>query len=110
MGTVKQTMSEHLEQAHTNTEDRTSQVSHEMNLREQIRQDAAFSGTFGGLYGGHPYPYPAPHAAYGQPASLQELGFGEGRYASELSQLRSGAVPSEASTPLPRSPRSCWSV
>merc|ERR1711988_122352 len=56
-------------------------------MREKIRQDAAFSGTYGGLYGGQPYPYgPVPH--YGHPATLQDLGFGSGRYASELSQLR----------------------
>eukprot|EP00656_Telonema_subtile_P050331 TRINITY_DN6490_c0_g1_i2.p1 TRINITY_DN6490_c0_g1~~TRINITY_DN6490_c0_g1_i2.p1 ORF type:complete len:204 (-),score=50.58 TRINITY_DN6490_c0_g1_i2:266-877(-) len=32
--------------------------------------------------------YPGPAAPYGHPASLQELGFGAGQYASELSQLR----------------------
>jgi hypothetical protein len=58
-----------------------------MNVREQIRQDAAFNGTYGGLYGGAPYPYGVvPH--YGHPATLQDLGFGNGKYASELSQLR----------------------
>jgi len=58
-----------------------------MNLREQIRQDASFSGTFGGAYAGQPQPFgPVPH--HGHPASLQDLGFGRGRYAEELSQLR----------------------
>jgi|ERR1711907_1505 len=81
------TMSGGLEQAKASTEERTSQVSHEMNLREQIRQDAAFSGTYGGLYGGQPYPY-GPVGYADHPASLHHLGFGQGRYASELSQLR----------------------
>jgi len=80
-------MSANLEQAAASTGERTSQVSHEMNVREQIRQDAAFNGTYGGLYGGAPYPYGlVPH--YGHPATLQDLGFGQGKYASELSQLR----------------------
>merc|ERR1711990_1242382 len=89
MGTDNSAMaSSGLEQAKTSTDDRTSQVSHEMNLREQIRQDAAYSGTYGGLYGGSPYPY-GPMPGYADhPASLHHLGFGEGRYASELSQLR----------------------
>merc|ERR1712022_21235 len=56
-----------------------------MNLREQIRQDASYAGTFGGVYGGGPFA-PVPH--YGVPATLQDLGFGRGQYASELSQLR----------------------
>merc|ERR1711934_572219 len=87
MGTDNSAMaSSGLEQAKTSTEDRTSQVSHEMNLREQIRQDAAFSGTYGGLYG-NPYPY-GPVGYADHPASLHHLGFGQGRYASELSQLR----------------------
>merc|ERR1711966_135586 len=76
-----------MEQAKVASDDRSAQVSHEMNLREHIRQDAAFNGTFGGLYGGHPHAY-GPVQHYAHPASLQDLGFGEGRYASELSQLR----------------------
>merc|ERR1712164_164515 len=87
MGTTTMADSSHLEQAAASTSDRTSQVSHEMNLREQIRQDAAFSGTYGGLYGGQPYPY-GPVGYADHPASLHHLGFGQGRYASELSQLR----------------------
>jgi len=75
---------QHFEQAKTESSNRQQQVGHEMNLREQIRQDAAFSGTFGGVYGGNQFAAPQ----YGHPASLQDLGFGRGRYAEELSQLR----------------------
>merc|ERR1740117_2254649 len=78
---------QHFEQARTDSSNRVQQVGHEMNLREQIRQDASFSGTFGGTYAGQPQPFgPVPH--HGHPASLQDLGFGRGRYAEELSKLR----------------------
>eukprot|EP00658_Telonema_sp_P-2_P054390 TRINITY_DN43272_c0_g1_i1.p2 TRINITY_DN43272_c0_g1~~TRINITY_DN43272_c0_g1_i1.p2 ORF type:complete len:235 (-),score=49.03 TRINITY_DN43272_c0_g1_i1:172-876(-) len=70
-------MATHHEQPTQETNDRIDQVTHELNLRDQIRQDAALSGAYGGLY-----------PRYGHPGSLQELGFGAGRYAPELSQLR----------------------
>lgn len=77
----------HMEAASTQAAQRVAQVGHEMNLREQIRTDAAYAGTFGGVYGAAPRgPHSVPH--YGVPATLQDLGFGRGQYASELSQLR----------------------
>lgn len=59
-------------------------MARELELREQIRQDTAASlgqGYFGGL--GHVgYPFG------GQPIGLSALGFGEGKFASELSRLQ----------------------
>jgi len=78
---------QHFEQARTDSSNRVQQVGHEMNLREQIRQDASFSGTYGGTYAGQPQPFGSV-PLQGHPASLQDLGFGRGRYAEELSQLR----------------------
>jgi len=60
------------------------QMARELEMRENIRKDAATSLSqpyFGG-YGQPGYPY------HGAPRGLGELGFGEGKFASELSRLQ----------------------
>jgi len=63
---------------------RHAQISREIDMRERIRGDTT-GGLPHGFYGGYAsggYPF------HGQPVGLGELGFGEGKFAPELSRLQ----------------------
>merc|ERR1711871_387835 len=63
---------------------RHAQISREIDMREKIRGDVT-SSLPEALYGGYSMPgYPF----HGQPVGLGELGFGEGKFAPELSRLQ----------------------
>jgi len=63
---------------------RHAQISREIDMREKIRGDVT-SSLPESLYGGYNMPgYPF----HGPPVGLGELGFGEGKFASELSRLQ----------------------
>jgi hypothetical protein len=63
---------------------RAEQIAREMDLREQIRADttAALPYSYYKGYGTTGYPY------HGAPVGLGQLGFGEGKFAPELSRLQ----------------------
>jgi hypothetical protein len=63
---------------------RHAQISREIDMREKIRGDVT-SSLPEALYGGYSMPgYPF----HGPPVGLGELGFGEGKFAPELSRLQ----------------------
>jgi hypothetical protein len=63
---------------------RHAQISREIDMREKIRTDVT-SSLPDALYGGYSMPgYPF----HGPPVGLGELGFGEGKFAPELSRLQ----------------------
>jgi hypothetical protein len=63
---------------------RHAQITRELDMREKIRGDVAgsFPQPFYSGYGQPGYPF------HGAPVGLGELGFGEGKFASELSRLQ----------------------
>merc|ERR1711934_190679 len=63
---------------------RHAQITRELDMREKIRGDVAgsFPQPFYSGYGQPGYPF------HGAPVGLGELGFGEGKFATELSRLQ----------------------